>query len=75
MKCMPSMSVFIHLKRLRINEDSLKGDDIDGLLLYFVLFLYYFFNAVAPARSSPNMASYWLVDSVFSSFPFTDGKN
>ena len=27
--------------------------------LYFVLLLCYFFNAFAPAHSSPNMASYW----------------
>ena len=31
------------------------------MLLYFVLFLYYLFNAFAPARSSPNMAFYWFL--------------
>ena len=38
MKCMLSMSVFSHLRRLRIGEDSLKGDDIDGLLYFVLLF-------------------------------------
>ena len=39
MKCMLSMSVFIHLRRLRIGEDSLKGDDIDGC--FYILFYFH----------------------------------
>ena len=39
MKCMLSMSVFIHIRRLRIGEDSLKGDDIDGC--FYILFYFY----------------------------------
>ena len=39
MKCMLSMSVFSHLRRLRIGEDSLKGDDIDGC--FYILFYFY----------------------------------
>ena len=35
---MLSMSVFSHIRRLRIGEDSLKGDDIDGLLYFVLLF-------------------------------------
>ena len=39
MKCMLSMSVFSHFRRLRIGEDSLKGDDIDGC--FYILFYFY----------------------------------
>ena len=39
MKCMLSMSVFSHLRRLRIGEDSLKGDDIGGFIFCFTVIL------------------------------------
>ena len=32
------MCVFSHIRRLRIGEDSLKGDDIDGILYFVLLF-------------------------------------
>ena len=39
MKCMLSMSVFSHFRRLRIGEDSLKGDDIGGIIFFTVILL------------------------------------
>ena len=34
MECMLSMPVFGHLRRHRIGEDSLKGDDIVGCFIH-----------------------------------------
>ena len=40
MECILPMSVFGHLRRLRIGEDSLKGDDIVGCFIFcFLLFI------------------------------------
>ena len=44
MKCILSMSVYIHLRRLRIGEDSLKGDDIDGC--FYILFYFYIISSM-----------------------------
>ena len=48
MKCMLSMSVFIQLRRLRIGEGSLKGDDIDGC--FYILF---YFHIISSMQSRP----------------------
>ena len=44
MNCMLSLPVFIHLRRLRIGEDSLKVDDIDGC--FYILFYCYIISSV-----------------------------
>ena len=63
MECVLSVSVFSHLRRLWMGEDSPKDDGIDGRFLFCFTFYINLFNAFAPARSSPNMASYWLLKS------------
>ena len=49
MECMLSMSVFGPLRRLRIGEDSLRGDDIVGCFI----FCYLLFILTSSMQSSP----------------------
>ena len=68
MECMLSMSVFSYLRRLRIGEDSLKGDDIAGCFIFCYL-LFILTSSMYPSPLVPRQA--WRLTG-FVSFIYND---